>query len=592
MRARGRRAARTCVALLLASAALPAQDASTDAPDPDARACVDERLLEPDFRAGASSWRLDDAALDEDDDGTPVVRLAAQDGDGWSTMTSPMVPVGGTRRFVLRAEVKLLGFGHRVFASVDAYTAERERLDTVVEKLSLWTPAGAWREIELEFEPPADARGLAVRVDARGGDPTLVRRCSLSPVAPAPTDTGVLGGLTRGELHARADAVFTRLEALRGEAFPTRPLLWVLDRETFAALATTGVPLTGSDARMTEALRMLGAWPRDADDHDVLYQAALGRWAAGSYIVPMHTLLLAADTPVDAVDDLVAHEGAHALDLHGTEPGDPWVPESRDLSLARSAIHEGSACFDQQADAHRHRGLDLDAPEAMGDLRRVGIQRSIAEGLPSFLVRERASLYEIGMRFLRWGADDPTSPTAEGRERITRARDLERGPVSTEQILHPAKYWSDAERDEPRELAPPDVADVLGDGWEETFDIRLGELLLGAFTGAEHPAPGSDPTVPSGWSSPATAGWGGDRLQLHASGEQRVAVLFTAWDTAADAEEFHAALQLPEDAAAARRDDRVVVTAATALVPDDGVADARALAERLLDAWPEEDAGR
>lgn len=98
-----------------------------------------------------------------------------------------------------------------------------------------------------------------------------------------------------------------------------------------------------------------------------------------------------------------------------------------------------------------------------------------------------------------------------------------RPPESSEQVLHPAKYFAG---EKPRSVAPsvaaPREARALAEG-------VLGELFIRTLLeeGAEE----------------AAAGWGGDGWRLWDAGGRTAFAWRTEWDRPQDADEFHAALR-------------------------------------------------
>jgi hypothetical protein len=96
-------------------------------------------------------------------------------------------------------------------------------------------------------------------------------------------------------------------------------------------------------------------------------------------------------------------------------------------------------------------------------------------------------------------------------------------PQSTEQVLHPGKFFS---RERPRVVAPavgpPPGARLLSEG-------VLGEMLLR--------------TLVEDAGEAATEGWGGDGWRLWDVGGRTALAWRSEWDLAADAGEFHAALR-------------------------------------------------
>jgi hypothetical protein len=118
-------------------------------------------------------------------------------------------------------------------------------------------------------------------------------------------------------------------------------------------------------------------------------------------------------------------------------------------------------------------------------------------------------------------------------------------PRSSEQILHPKKYWDGAKRDDPIRVSI-DTAKLPAD-WSVTGVDTLGELYLALLTTPIKKRTGLDLKNPMSvlgveYTNRAAEGWGGDRLVLMRRGEDAMLQLVTAWDTEADADEFAAAL--------------------------------------------------
>ena len=127
-------------------------------------------------------------------------------------------------------------------------------------------------------------------------------------------------------------------------------------------------------------------------------------------------------------------------------------------------------------------------------------------------------------------------------------------PSSTEQILHPEKYWDEHLRDDPIPVALGDAGDALGAGWTRESDGVLGEINLAVMVGAPTPEP-TDPqgVMGSAWTNLSASGWGGDRYELWTRGKKAVVLLSTVWDTENDAGQFLQALG--EEPGAGRRLD-------------------------------------
>lgn len=104
-------------------------------------------------------------------------------------------------------------------------------------------------------------------------------------------------------------------------------------------------------------------------------------------------------------------------------------------------------------------------------------------------------------------------------------------PISSEQILHPAKYYE--ERDHPT-LVLLDAEKVLGGGWKESLHNVHGEfgvkVLLREFRSDKLRLPVVDK---------AAAGWDGDRYVILEDADKHTAYVWVStWDSEDDAKEF------------------------------------------------------
>lgn len=100
-------------------------------------------------------------------------------------------------------------------------------------------------------------------------------------------------------------------------------------------------------------------------------------------------------------------------------------------------------------------------------------------------------------------------------------------PRSTEQVMHPQKYF---DREEPAQVRLPDLGAALGGTWRVVAEDTLGELYLRIYL--EYALP-IDRAIDAG------EGWGGDRYQVLGDDQGRQALALRAtWDTVTDAQEF------------------------------------------------------
>jgi hypothetical protein len=158
--------------------------------------------------------------------------------------------------------------------------------------------------------------------------------------------------------------------------------------------------------------------------------------------------------------------------------------------------------------------------------------------------RELDTWYEDGLCFIQ----------AVSRERPI-ADVFANLPTTTEQILHPEKYFAGEGR-RPVALQPLDGS--LGEGWMRPGNGRFGEfmvqnILLAGLAGDRSAV------------QTAAAGWGGDAWSLYVNGESRLLQAVVSWDASEDARQFWDALTR-----SVRTDGEVTVDAALLSATRDG----------------------
>lgn len=214
-------------------------------------------------------------------------------------------------------------------------------------------------------------------------------------------------------------------------------------------------------------------------------------------------------TPMNQV--VLAHELRHALqdqyeELHDALPGE--VSDFDDRRLAWLCLLEGDATLVME----RFVRLRLGAPEASASGTAPALDTAgllDVPGAPEVVRDHLVQPYVAGAAFARavWDREGPQGMRAAWA----------RPPESTEQVLHPAKYF---EREAPRAVEPP----ALPRGSRRVSEGVLGELLLRSLLG-------------KGGES-AAAGWGGDAWRLADTGRGTALAWRSAWDTERDAVEF------------------------------------------------------
>jgi len=402
----------------------------------------------------------------------------------------------------------------------------------------------------------------------------LVAPVFAAEAEPVPGDAG---RLTLELAKHVIEEVIPEVESIRGLAFKSDVPVEVVSDDQARAHILDRVDEFGMReqlSRTQQAYRLLGLLPPDVDILEA-FLAALREQAGGFYLPSTKSFYLLDDMPAGAVRVLTAHELTHALeDQHfDLDKRLLEVMDDDDRLFARGAVHEGSATL----------LMTVYTTKAMlaGQLDLAAIQRyeqefgssGGLEQLPPVLLRQLLGPYVLGPGFLARGGLAAVALNGFPVEDTNRAfRD---GPQSSEQILHPQKYWSDDDRDDPRPVDLGDAGSVLGRRWRKASEGVLGEISLAVMTGADTPTDAARLLLQGGraWTNEAASGWGGDRWQLWRKGRSAVALLLTVWDTEGDAREFAAALE-SNDLAVRRRGDGVAVVAG----------DARKRTEALLGA--------
>jgi hypothetical protein len=243
---------------------------------------------------------------------------------------------------------------------------------------------------------------------------------------------------------------------------------------------------------------------------------------------------------------IVFHELVHAVEDQYFALDEFYMAaeDDTDKQFARRGLVEGSAC-------HFAKKYEAEHPDDVKEMQKAQQKPELAakqfkmiQTCPPFLIAAMG-LYPYNNApdwLAKIGADDSAAI-----ERLYKDP-----PVSTEQVLHPAKFPLDGPRDYPHLIATPDVAKVLGESYENVDDNNLGELMLGVLLAQLKQGGKYAPTFFSIMDNktgglgikdaPKTAseGWDGDRYTAwreKATGAVTV-VWVTVWDSEKDAQEF------------------------------------------------------
>ena len=383
------------------------------------------------------------------------------------------------------------------------------------------------------------------------------------PARPAP-QTPEIASMTGEQAQQMVRRLSPLVEDLRGLKFRDGvPVRVVNDATTRDHMKSRIARFWPEEQRRAEqiAWTQIGLLPRGTRFVGSLL-SVLEEQAGGFYDPDRDTFFLLEDMPRAVAPLLMVHELTHALDDQhfGIDTLLEQAREDNDRTLALGAVVEGSgtvvmtAYLLQEIDAG---GLDT---SVLMEFQQTEAGR--AEKLraaPQVLQRTLLAPYFLGQTFLLRGKPGALADHISGADLDRAFRDP---PESTEQVLHPEKYWDEGKRDRPRAVAVADLAATLGEGWSLTAHGTMGELYLAILTGGQSIDVNAAANArPGAWTNEAAAGWGGDRWYLYEKGDRSVTLFATLWDTGKDAREFEAALEPADELWVQRRADAVVLVA-------------------------------
>lgn len=375
--------------------------------------------------------------------------------------------------------------------------------------------------------------------------------------------------LTQAEADAAVAAVLPQVASIRGLAFKRAVPVKVVDDAGARVHVLARFRKTTPEAKIRadqRAYQLLGLIPPGTDVVKTLLDV-LEEQAGGFYDPPTKSFYLLDDMPRAMTSSLTAHEMTHALEdqYYDIDGRLATIEEDDDASFALSAVAEGSASLVMTATMLRAANdgfLNSDDLAAMQESE-AGQARKL-DTMPGVLRKQLLGPYILGALFLARG-DAAAMTSAYPKADVDAAWSAL--PRSSEQILHPEKYWDPARRDDPKPVRLPNPARVLGPGWKRAGTGILGEITVGGLCGAPSPGARDQDAMVSAeaWTNAAAAGWGGDRWELWTKGKSSVVLLETVWDTTEDAVEFMAALPRDQAGLHARRSG-----ASVAIVAGDG----------------------
>ncbi len=281
-------------------------------------------------------------------------------------------------------------------------------------------------------------------------------------------------------------------------------------------------------------LKKLGLIPSDLDYLDFIL-TLLTEQVGGYYDPQKKTLYIASWLPAEDQKPIMVHELTHALqdqyfDIEGILEKHRNL-DNDDCVLAHQALFEGEGMVVmlqyilEPMERHFSELPDL-AFIMRAQMSTMQSQYAVFESAPSYVQEMLLFPYGYGASFLQQAWKQ--NPSWQFINKIY--SDL---PASTEQIIHPEKYFTD--RDNPIPVEAEGYAAGLGENWNVTYRNVLGEFSLGILLSLH---------LTDERARRSVVGWGGDQVLLleNKSGQSAVLVS-TAWDSADDSEKFFGAME-------------------------------------------------
>jgi len=343
---------------------------------------------------------------------------------------------------------------------------------------------------------------------------------------------------SQAELERVAEEIRGQIEQLRGMKF-TRPVTAKLtDKKGFLEYARKRQESMETPERRQRdetVAKLLGLVPFDLDLSKTL-DGFLEQQVGGFYDPGTNTFYLMEQFEGDLARIIMAHELTHALDdqCFGLDKLIQGAGQETDAEFAIQAMAEGSGTNAMMVwTMKRVNEIDKSAL-ASSDLETKGLDTA-----PTLIWKPLLAAYLRGDGFLAHAEGMNMLATPAKTEELKRC--FVDPPRSSEQILHPKKYWDPRKRDDPKYVAFE--SGEMPKDWKVIGQDTLGELHLSLLTQPFAERGGLDAKdklaiLGVKFTNKAAEGWGGDRLMLLANGDARALYLVTVWDTPEDAVEF------------------------------------------------------
>lgn len=333
-------------------------------------------------------------------------------------------------------------------------------------------------------------------------------------------------------LHTLRDGI----AALRGLPVASGVDEGSITREAYQAYSGSGLESLSEEDRaelefyneIWRLMRLIG--PEDDLFTDIV--EGYGAGVLGFYEFDSDALVLVDDSPDGKLslseESTIAHEYVHSLqdarfDLSAfVEDAEPEEGVIDERSTTLDCVYEGDASLAEELYMAQEHGEDwADAEDAGGELTPEQIETFLS--IPPVILDYITFNYDECARFIKavyadggWAKVDELYANP---------------PLTTEQILHPEKYFAG---EQAVEITDTDFAELLGEGWTRSERSAFGEFDSGALLRASGISERDSIVAADGWAGGSIAHY------LHGEGTDREAVVHLSlrFDTEQDFAEF------------------------------------------------------
>jgi hypothetical protein len=366
---------------------------------------------------------------------------------------------------------------------------------------------------------------------------------------------------TSAELQEKVEEIRKELVEIRGLKFKRPVRIRAQSLDDFSKYLDAMIEHQMPEERLRyygKVVKMLGLYrgPK-LKDFKTLVKMLMQTQAAAYYDPSTETFyVVMQDLPEQMLGSVYAHEIYHGLQDQYYDLDQYLLSQAQgklndDELLARQAIVEGEATYvmtlwtmknlfgaipdpsilqisiNLQAQMDVTKILEMLKSGIAPKLRREDAEKAIKamDEIPRFLTETLMGAYFKGMSFI-------FEIQKKGWETVQKLYD--KPPVSTEQILHPEKWLAD---EKPHKFEWPAFEDdPLFAGWDLLETNTIGEIQWRIIF-AEHDL--------AQVGTEASAGWNGDSYAVFEkkNGNNLMLLLYTSWDSEAEAQEFYSAYQ-------------------------------------------------